>query len=113
MTQVRIEGEREVARNLRALGADLAAPDGAFNAIAAHGASKAAAAAPRLTGTTAGSIRPAATSSAAVIEAPFPAGPINYKTNRFMDAAAADLHIKAFDIFETAITRSIERNHLT
>lgn len=98
------------ARDLRALASDLDRPTEALRDIGEEGTEQAAALAPKLTGTTARSIRPVATATSVTITAPHPAGPINYQTNRFMDTTARDLHIKAVDLMEAAITRSIERN---
>lgn len=105
----RVEG-LEVTRDLRALGDGLENLSEELKPVAEHGAETAADYAPKLTGETARSIRPVTTATSATITAPFPAGPINYKTTRFMDRALADLTIKAVDLMETALTRTIERH---
>lgn len=106
----RAEGFTEAARDLRALGTSLADLSDELDPIAKEGAETASNLAPKLTGETSRSIRPSTGPTSATISAPFPAGPINYKTNRFMDEAARDLTIKAVDLMEAALSRTIERH---
>ena len=106
----RVEGSEEVAHDLRALARDVGEPEEGLEDIARHGAENAARLAPRLTGETARSIRPTSSRTEATIEAPSPAGPINYKTNSFMDTARRDLDLKATDLMDLATPREIERN---
>lgn len=121
---VRVEGLREVLRDLKALGLDVQDLKDAFAAIAREAADRAARHAPRRTGALAGSIRGNRAQSKAVVLAgsariPY-ARVINYgwvshgiTANPFMQRADADMRERAVNLLEQEIGSAIKRRGLS
>lgn len=119
----KVQGLSQVVRDLKALGLDVDDLKGAFSKIAAEGAEKAAAHAPRRSGRLAGSLRGNRAQSKAVVTAggasvPY-AGPINYgwpargiTGSGFMQRADEEMQPRALAMLEDEINRRIKARGL-
>lgn len=118
-----VEGLSRVVRDLKAIGVEVDDLKDAFAKIAAEGARKAAAAAPRRSGRLAGSLRGNRAQSKAVVTAgtaavPY-AGPVNYgwpsrgiDATGFMQKADEEMRPRSVELLEQEINEVIRRKGL-